>query len=96
MSEIKRIGWHGIHGMQRDASGEYVLHPDHEAEVARLRAEVEAYRKDAERWQHARKLLTVDDIFERQTTLEVWNNIVSEVECERADKAIDLAMGASA
>ena len=40
MNEIKRIGWHGVHGMQEDENGDYVLHSDHEAEVARLRAEV--------------------------------------------------------
>jgi 3-methyladenine DNA glycosylase/8-oxoguanine DNA glycosylase len=50
MSGIKRIGWHGVHGMQNDANGEYVLHSDHEAEVTRLRAEVEKYRKDAQRY----------------------------------------------
>lgn len=44
MSGIKRIGWHGVHGMQDDANGDYVLHSDHEAEVARLRAEVEKIR----------------------------------------------------
>lgn len=39
-NEIKRIGWHGVHGMQKDAKGDYVLHSDHEAEVGRLRAEL--------------------------------------------------------
>lgn len=67
-----------------------------EQEVARLRAEAEGLRKDAARWQHARKLLTIDDIAERQKILEAWNNLVSDVECERADEAIDAAMGASA
>lgn len=62
----------------------------------RAEAEVEAYRKDAERWQHARKLLSVDDIAERQRTLEEWNFLISEDECKRADEAIDAAMGASA
>ncbi|OWQ73822.1 hypothetical protein [Stenotrophomonas maltophilia] len=67
-----------------------------EREADRLRAEVEAYRKDAERWQHARKLLSVDDIAECQRTLEEWNFLISEDECKRADEAIDAAMGASA
>ncbi|MBA0362406.1 hypothetical protein [Stenotrophomonas maltophilia] len=67
-----------------------------EAEIPRLRAEVEKYRKDAERWQHARKLLSVDDIAERQRTIEEWNYLISEDECKRADEAIDAAMGASA
>lgn len=46
MSEMKRIGWHGVHGMQDDANGEYVLHSDHEAEVTRLRAEISALKDD--------------------------------------------------
>ncbi|HFF3031965.1 TPA: hypothetical protein ACGCGJ_000435 [Stenotrophomonas maltophilia] len=48
-SEIKRIGWHGVHGMQDDANGDYVLHSDHEAEIARLRAEVEGLRNALEK-----------------------------------------------
>ena len=61
-----------------------------------LRAELAAKSKDAERWQHARKLLTVDDISQRQVELAAWNFLVSEAECERADKAIDSAMGEQA
>lgn len=72
--------------------GDYVKTVDHEAEVARLRAEAESLRKDAERWQHARKLLSVDDITERQRTLEEWNYLISEDECKRADQSIDAAM----
>ncbi|MDH0977786.1 hypothetical protein N5C16_00705 [Stenotrophomonas sp. GD03908] len=67
-----------------------------DAEIARLRAEVEKCLKDAKRWKHARKLLTIDDIAERQRTLEEWNYLISEDECKRADEAIDSAMGASA
>lgn len=97
MSGIKRWYYSELYNeIRQDHHGEYVLHSDHEAEVARLRAEVEAYRKDAERWQHARKLLSVDDIAERQRTLEEWNYLISEDECKRADEAIDAAMGASA
>ncbi len=120
MSHIKR--WSQCPSdeqIHESEDGDYVLHSDHEAEVARLRAEISElkddpsyetacktirtllaevgkYRKDAERWQHARKLLTIDDIAERQEILEAWNNLVSEVECERADEAIDAAMGARA
>lgn len=46
-SEIKRIGWHGVHGMREDANGDYVLHSDHEAEIARLRADIEDYMMGA-------------------------------------------------
>ncbi|MEW2894475.1 hypothetical protein [Stenotrophomonas maltophilia] len=67
-----------------------------EREADALRAEAEALRKDAGRWQHARKLLSVDDIAERQRTIEEWNFLISEDECKRADEAIDTAMGASA
>lgn len=96
MSGIKRYSWNCMFGMEELQDGDYVLHSDHEAELARLRAEVEAYRKDSERWQHARKLLSVDDIAERQRTLEEWNFLISEDECRRADEAIDAAMGADA
>lgn len=101
MSDIQRYEM-GRHPYDRDISmifddyGNYVSYDDHEAEVARLRAEVETYRKDAERWQHARKLLSVDDIAERQRTIEEWNYLISEDECKRADEAIGAAMGASA
>jgi len=56
-------------------------------------AEDEELHKDAERWRHARKLLTVDDIFTRQRELESWNKLASEDECLRADKAIDMLIG---
>jgi hypothetical protein len=62
-------------------------------EVDRLRAGLAAKSKDAERWQYARKLLNVEDILQRQVELAAWNYLVSEVECDRADKAIDQAMG---
>lgn len=55
MSGIKRIGWHGVHGMQDDANGDYVLHSDHEAEVARLRAEVEGLRRTEARYRWLQK-----------------------------------------
>jgi hypoxanthine-guanine phosphoribosyltransferase len=95
MSKIKRADF-TPYGMVEKDEGHYVYFSDYEAEVARLRAEVEKYRKDAERWQHARKLLSVDDIAERQRTIEEWNYLISEDECKRADEAIDAAMGASA
>ena len=47
MNEIKRIGWHGVHGMQEDANGDYVIHSDHEEEVARLRADLKSAYKAA-------------------------------------------------
>ncbi|WP_447898028.1 hypothetical protein [Stenotrophomonas sepilia] len=44
MSEITRFSWNGLYGMEELPDGDYVLHSEHEAEVARLRAEVEAYK----------------------------------------------------
>lgn len=46
MSGIKRYGW-STDMMEKWDDGDYVLHSDHEAEVASLRAEVEKVRKDA-------------------------------------------------
>ncbi|OBU59220.1 hypothetical protein [Stenotrophomonas maltophilia] len=40
MGRIKRYHWNG----DQSRTGELVLHSDHEAEVARLRAEVEGLR----------------------------------------------------
>lgn len=59
-----------------------------------LLAELEAARKDAGRWRHARKLLTVDDIEGAQGAFDSFGGIVSESECLRADTAIDTAMEA--
>lgn len=50
-----------------------------EREADALRAEAEALRKDAERWQHARKLLSVDDIAARQPVGEPVPSIPSEL-----------------
>ena len=47
---------------------------------------------DAERWRHARKLLTVDDIEGAQGAFDSFGGLVSEHECLRADAAIDAAM----
>lgn len=37
-SDIKRIGWHGVNGMQDDVNGDYVLHSDHEAAIDSMTA----------------------------------------------------------
>lgn len=55
-----------------------------EAECARL-------REDAERWQHARMLLTIDDIEGAQGAFDSFGQLISEEECARADAAIDAA-----
>lgn len=47
MSEITRFSWNGLYGMEELPDGDYVLHSDHEAEVARLRAELQNAAKAA-------------------------------------------------
>ena len=54
--------------------------------------EIEALRQDAERWRHARKLLTVDDLEGAQGAFDSFGCLVSEHECLRVDAAIDAAM----
>lgn len=46
MNEIKRFD-HVSYGMVSDPNGEYIYHSDHEAEVARLRADLEGYMMGA-------------------------------------------------
>lgn len=84
MSGIKRYAWNG----DSARSGELVLHSDHEAEVARLRAEVEAYRKDAERYRWLRNA----DNYPNQIG-GFWNCLGETSEPEEMDEAIDAAMG---
>lgn len=71
-----------------------------DAEIARLRAEVEAYRKDAERWQHVRDM-DPDAVGPAHHVVECgtdsWGNPYYEyVTGDEADQVIDAAMGASA
>lgn len=100
MSEIKR--WDlaalgsGFIGMKQRDDGAFVRNSDHEAEVARLRAEVEAYRKDAERyrWLHKRAIsadFTMTDCVGLTFGLPQGSRVSGDV-----DKTIDAAMGASA
>ncbi len=56
-----------------------------------LIAERDALREDAERWRHARILLTDDDIEGMRGAYESFGKMVSEEECKRADAAIDAA-----
>lgn len=45
MNEIKRWFYSELHNeIRQESHGKYVLHSDHEAEVARLRADAEALR----------------------------------------------------
>lgn len=62
-----------------------------------MRREVDILRKDAERWRHARRLFTVDDIESAQREHDSFGGMVSEDGCIQADAAIDAAMyGANA
>lgn len=73
------------------AAGRYVLYSDHKAEIVRLRAEVEKYRKDAERYRWLRNA----DNYPNQIG-GFWNCLGETSEPEEMDEAIDAAMGASA
>ena len=63
----------------------------HHAERAVMSKRLEAAERDAARWRHARKLLTVDDIEGAQGSYDSFGRLVSENECKRADDAIDAA-----
>ena len=61
------------------------------AERDALLSRVAELETGAARWQHARKLLTIDDIESAQQSLEAFGGLVSEDESRRADEAIDAA-----
>ena len=62
----------------------------------RMQDELEEYlrglKRDADRWRHARRLFTIDDIEGAQGAHDSFGGMVSEDECIRADDAIDDAM----
>lgn len=58
-------------------------------------ARTDDVERDAARWRHARKLLTVDDIEGSQGEYVYHGRRISEEECKRADAAIDAAMEAA-
>ncbi|WWA79525.1 hypothetical protein Kintu_gp33c [Xanthomonas phage Kintu] len=104
MNEIKRYDW-VEDGMSLHSEGDFVLHSDHEAEIARLRAEVEAYRKDAERYRWLRNpdrdvSLVLDKVtgyIEYHEGTQTGGYSTYEYRAgEELDTAIDAAMGASA
>ncbi|MHC1670487.1 hypothetical protein ACODUO_15105 [Stenotrophomonas maltophilia] len=76
---------------------QYVLHSDHEAEVARLRAEVEAYRKDAERYRWLRDNEELNKgphpVYFPDGFNEPTQNFIGG---SRLDELVDAAMGADA
>lgn len=72
--------------------GDYVLHSDHEAEVARLRAEADSLRKDAERYRWLR-----DSAPEEWDVTRWLDSETQEIHVQDyLDEAIDAAMGAKA
>lgn len=74
---------------------ERVVSQQHDIAVQLWEAEVQiaiALERDAKRWRHARKLLTIDDIEGAQGAFDSFGGLVSEHECLRADAAIDAAM----
>ena len=52
----------------------------------------EKNQRDADRWRHARRLFTIDDIEGAQGAHDSFGGMVSEDECIRADDAIDAAI----
>jgi hypothetical protein len=56
-------------------------------------AALEAAREDAERWRHARRILTVEDIEKSQDMFDAFGLEGNEHENRKADAAIDRARG---
>ena len=56
-------------------------------------AALEAAREDAERWRHARRILTVEDIESSQDMFDAFGFEGDEHENRKADAAIDQARG---
>jgi hypothetical protein len=54
---------------------------------------LEAAREDAERWRHARRILTVEDIESSQDMFDAFGLEGDEHENRKADAAIDQARG---
>lgn len=84
--------------MNREADGDYVLHSDHEADVARLSAEVEAYRKDADRWDWIMSNYYGGDLARTQKIIgQCWTREQMEdaIDKDLAER-VDAAMGESA
>ena len=81
--------------MRQEGVGEHVGKEWADRIQAAHAREVEALRKDAARWRHARRILTIDDIEGAQGAHDSYTPpLVDEKECLRADAAIDAAMEA--
>ncbi len=91
-SEITRFNHVTDWGMERNEDGDYVLHSDHEAEIASLRAEAERNRTDAERYRWLR-----DRAPDEWPVLRwIGSNSQLLIDDCNMDSEIDAAMGASA
>jgi len=66
---------------------------DNAALVDEAAAALEAARADAERWRHARRILTVEDIESSQDMFDAFGVEGDEHENRKADAAIDQARG---
>ena len=60
--------------------------------IVELQLQNESLKKDAERWRHARNILTVDAIETAQSEYINFGLPPSESESIRADQAIDAAL----
>jgi len=63
------------------------------SDLRALLAALEAAREDAERWRHARRILTVEDIEKSQKIFDAFGLEGNEHENRKADAAIDQARG---
>ncbi len=117
MGEIKRFN-HGVceypggtfSEMNQEADGDYVLHSDHEAEVARLRAELEKVRgyEVAPLEAKVAELLAEVEMLRKDAERYRWlrdtpwfdnyeiRSVIAHQQNALWDKTIDAAMGASA
>ncbi|MCX2894836.1 hypothetical protein ORG27_14750 [Stenotrophomonas lactitubi] len=74
--------------------GPYVLHSDHEAEIARLRVEVEKYRVDAERYRWLRDKANEANKSAPMVASNPLDPDVSRlIHADELDAEIDAAMG---
>lgn len=105
MEGIRRFD-HVSYGMVSDPNGEYIFHSDHEAEVARLHAEVEKVRGYDVAPLEAKVAELRAEVEAYRKDAKRWRffqtagyNVTLRMHYTRPDereKAIDAAMGASA
>lgn len=89
MSGIKRYDWFED-GMDTQFDGDHVKFADHASEIARLRAEADALRVDAERY----RWLIRNWQFDKDSPISLHFDLDGLDDTDKAAAAIDAAMGA--